>query len=57
MCTWICWSMQLIILFFFLIIISCNPTPYQKNTTDNLNEDKAKSKISISNSSGLIINN
>ena len=49
--------MQLVILFFFLILVSCNTTPYQKKTTGILNEDKAKAKISISNSSGLIINN
>jgi len=49
--------MQLIILFFFLTIISCSPKSYHKNETDNLSEDKAKAKISISNSSGLIIKN
>ena len=51
--------MQLIILFFFLILVSCNTAPYKKDTTNILDEDKAKAKarISISNSSGLIINN
>ena len=49
--------MQLVILFFSLIIISCSSKSYQKNAADNLSDDKAKAKISNANSSGLIINN
>ena len=48
--------MQLVILLFFIIIVSCSPKSYKKNAIDDLNENKAKTNISISNSSGLVIN-